>query len=169
MKKAYSALLAFIFIGTYVNYIDRQTPLYTAQPLVVVERGETTYNPLESIMTARESNSMVASRSRTRFSDPKSELAIKSYQYYLKENVSAMEIDCYFKLVDGESKWDPLAQNPKSTAFGIGQFLNSTWGLVDTKKTSDPYDQIDAMIKYVNLIYGDGCKAWDVKAYKGWY
>jgi hypothetical protein len=25
------------------------------------------------------------------------------------------------------------------------------------------------MIKYVNLIYGTGCQAWDFKAYKGWY
>jgi hypothetical protein len=169
MKKVYSALLAFIFIGTYINYVDRQTPLYTAEPLVSVSKGQATYSPLEGVNTARESNSIVASRSRAQFNDPKSELAIKSYQHYLKENVPRQELNCYFKIIDKESKWNPLAQNPKSTAFGIGQFLNSTWSLVDYKKTNDPYDQIDAMIKYVKLIYGDGCQAWDFKTYKGWY
>ena len=169
MKKVYSALLAFIFIGTYINYVDRQTPLYTAEPLVAVSKGQATYSPLEGVNTARESNAVVASRSRAQFNDPKSELAIKSYQHYLKENVPPQEVKCYFKIIDKESRWNPLAQNPKSTAFGIGQFLNSTWSLVDSKKTNDPYDQIDAMIKYVNLIYGDGCQAWDFKSYKGWY
>jgi hypothetical protein len=169
MKKAYSALLAFIFLGTYINYVDRQTPLYTAEPLVAVSKGQATYSPLKGVNFARESNSVIASRSRAQFNDPKSELAIKAYQHYLKENVPPQELSCYFKIVDKESKWNPLAQNSKSTAFGIGQFLNSTWGLVDSKKSSDPYDQIDAMIKYVNLIYGDGCQALDFRLHKGWY
>lgn len=169
MKKAYSALLAFIFIGTYINYVDRQTPLYTAEPLVAVSKGQATYSPLEGVIIARESNTVVASRSRAQFNDPKSQLAIRAYQQYLKENVSKKELNCYFRIIDVESKWNPLADNPKSTAFGIGQFLDSTWALVDSKKTNDPYTQIDAMIDYVNLIYGDGCKAWDFRAYKGWY
>ncbi len=169
MKKAYSALLAFIFLGTYINYVDRQTPLYTAEPLVAVSKGQATYSPLEGVITARESNTIVASRSRAQFNDPKSQLAIRAYQQYLKENVSKKELNCYFRIIDVESKWNPLADNPKSTAFGIGQFLDSTWVLVDSKKTKDPYAQIDAMISYVNLIYGDGCKAWDFRAYKGWY
>ena len=169
MKKAYSALLAFIFIGTYINYVDRQTPLYTAEPLVAVSKGQATYSPLEGVNKARESDAVVASRSRAQFNDPKSEQAIKSYQHYLKEIIPEKELSCYFKIIDVESKWNPLAQNKKSTAFGIGQFLNSTWALVDSTKTKDPYSQIDSMVKYVNLIYGDGCKAWDFRSYKGWY
>ena len=169
MKKAYSALLAFIFIGTYINYVDRQTPLYTAEPLVAVQQGQATFSPLKGLLEARESNTDVAARSRANFTDPKSQRAILAYQHYVKENVPNKELSCYFNIIDKESKWNPLAQNPKSTAFGIGQFLNSTWGLVDSKKTENPYAQIDAMIKYVNLIYGDGCKAWDFKKYKGWY
>lgn len=169
MKSVISSVLAFIFLGTYNNYVDRPLNPYTAEPLVAVSKGQATYSPLEGVINARESNAVIASRSRAQFNDPKSELAIKAYQHYLKENIPAKELKCYFKLVDRESRWDPLAQNPRSTAFGIGQFLNSTWGLVDSKKTSDPYGQIDAMIKYVNLIYGDGCKALDFRLYKGWY
>jgi hypothetical protein len=40
---------------------------------------------------------------------------------------------------------------------------------VDYKKTKNPYDQIDAMVLYVKLIYGDGCNAWDFKKQRGWY
>jgi hypothetical protein len=103
------------------------------------------------------------------FENPKSKAAIEAYQEYLKDIVPEREELCYFNIIDKESNWNPLAQNPKSTAFGIGQFLNSTWGLVDYKKTKNPYDQIDAMVLYVKLIYGDGCNAWDFKKQRGWY
>jgi hypothetical protein len=169
MKKVLLALIVFIFSGTYSNYIDRHSPIYTAEPLVAVPEGQATFSPLKGVLEARESNAEVAARSKANFSDPKSQKAILAYQHYMKENVPTQELSCYFNIVDKESRWNPIAQNPKSTAFGIGQFLNSTWGLVDSKKTENPYAQIDAMIKYVNLIYGDGCQAWDFKKHKGWY
>jgi hypothetical protein len=45
-------------------------------------------------------------------------------------------------LVMSESGWRNDAQNPKSTAYGIGQFLNSTWATVGGTKTSNPTIQI---------------------------
>ena len=169
MKSVILATLAFIFVGTYSNYVDRHKPLYTAEPLVAVETGQATFSPLKGLLEARESTVRLASRSKAQYTDPKSQNAILAYQYYVKDNVPKDQVKCYFNIIDKESKWNPLADNPKSTAFGLGQFLNSTWEIVDAKKTKDPYAQIDAMIKYVNLIYGDGCKAWEFKQYKGWY
>jgi tape measure domain-containing protein len=58
-------------------------------------------------------------------------------------------------LVTRESGWRPTAQNPSSTAYGIFQFLNSTWGTVGATKTSDPLKQIQAGIKYIQQRYGD--------------
>jgi hypothetical protein len=55
----------------------------------------------------------------------------------------------------GEAGYNNLAQNPTSTAFGIGQFLNSTWATVGGKKTSDPGLQIDYMLKYIQQRYGN--------------
>lgn len=49
----------------------------------------------------------------------------------------------------GESGWDNNAQNPTSTAYGIPQFLDSTWASVGYQKTSDPATQIAAGIKYI--------------------
>jgi hypothetical protein len=169
MKKVLLALMAFIIIGTYINRLDRSYTLYPAEPLVVVPEGQTTSSVLGAVQAAREASSTTAARSRARFENPKSKAAIEAYQEYLKDIVPEREELCYFNIIDKESNWNPLAQNPKSTAFGIGQFLNSTWGLVDYKKTKNPYDQIDAMVLYVKLIYGDGCNAWDFKKQRGWY
>jgi len=169
MKSIISSVLAFIFLGTYNNYVDRPLNPYPAEPLVAVSKGQATYSPLNGLNRARESDAVVASRSRAQFNDPKSKQAILAYQHYLKESVPKKELSCYFKIIDLESKWNPLAQNKKSTAFGIGQFLDSTWALVDSKKTKDPYTQIDSMVKYVNLIYGDGCSAWRFRSHRGWY
>lgn len=66
----------------------------------------------------------------------------------------------YFNdLIKRESHWDNTEQNPKSTAYGLGQFLNSTWEIVGCKKTSNSYKQIDCTIKYIELVYGTPKKA----------
>ena len=169
MKKVLLALIVFIVIGIYINRLDTSYILYPAEPLVVVPEGQTTSSVLGAVQAAREASSTTAARTRAKFEDPKSDLAIAAYQQYLKDIIPEREESCYFNIIDKESKWNPLAQNPKSTAFGIGQFLNSTWGLVDSKKTKNPYDQIDAMVEYVKVVYGDGCKAWDFRYRNGWY
>ena len=76
----------------------------------------------------------------------------------------------YFEdLVDREGKWNKKAQNPHSTAYGIGQFLNGTWDDVGCVKTSDPYIQIDCMIKYVKARYGNPQKAIAFHNLHGYY
>ena len=38
------------------------------------------------------------------------------------------EFDTYLnKMIKKESAWDPLAKNPRSSAGGLGQFMNDTW------------------------------------------
>jgi SLT domain-containing protein len=58
-------------------------------------------------------------------------------------------------IVMQESGWNPFAQNPTSTAYGIGQFLDTTWATVGATKTSNPYAQIWDMEKYIKQRYGD--------------
>lgn len=68
------------------------------------------------------------------------------------------------KLILNESGCNPYAQNPTSSAYGIGQFLNSTWALVGCKKSSDPVYQLKCMDKYVRAVYG----TWE-NALAKWY
>lgn len=58
-------------------------------------------------------------------------------------------------LLTKESSWNPNAQNPVSTAYGLFQFLNSTWSTVGGKKTSDPRLQLEYGLKYIKQRYGD--------------
>lgn len=76
---------------------------------------------------------------------------------------------CLLNLWDRESHWNNLAQNPISTAFGIAQFLDSTWAGTGYKKTSDPAIQIQAGLTYVGNRYGSPCGAWQHSESIGWY
>jgi hypothetical protein len=57
-------------------------------------------------------------------------------------------------LIQKESGWNPTAQNPTSTAYGLFQFLNGTWGTVGATKTSNPGLQAEAGMKYIAQKYG---------------
>jgi hypothetical protein len=52
-----------------------------------------------------------------------------------------------------DASGSPTAQNPTSTAYGIGQFLNSTWASFGPK-TSDPHLQLVYMAEYIKEKYG---------------
>ena len=94
-------------------------------------------------------------------------------QEYAEEKVERMFGEGAFyafnAIVEKESKWLATAQNPHSTAYGIGQFLDSTWGLVGYKKTSDPYEQIDAMVEYIRAMYGTPQQALRQHMTHNWY
>ncbi|MDP5181978.1 transglycosylase SLT domain-containing protein [Blastococcus sp. BMG 814] len=82
---------------------------------------------------------------------------------------SGSEFSCLESLWGKESGWNPDAQNPRSTAYGIAQFLDSTWAGTGIAKTSDGYRQIDAGLIYINNRYGSPCGAWAHSQSKGWY
>jgi len=65
-----------------------------------------------------------------------------------------------FNLWQGESGWNNNAQNPTSTAYGIAQFLNSTWATVGAQKTSNPAGQIRAGLAYIRRVYGTPANAY---------
>jgi hypothetical protein len=61
-------------------------------------------------------------------------------------------------LVAHESSWNPNAQNPTSSAYGLFQFLDGTWGPYG-KKTSDPKLQAQYGLEYIKGRYGSPEKA----------
>lgn len=64
------------------------------------------------------------------------------------------------KLVEQESGWQPTAKNPSSTAYGLFQFLDSTWATVGAVRTPDPTQQIVAGLAYIRQRYGRPSSAW---------
>ena len=68
---------------------------------------------------------------------------------------------CLEKLWYLESKWNPLADNKRSSAYGIPQLLKL--------KTNDPYKQIDAGLIYISKRYSNPCKALAFYLKHGYY
>lgn len=87
------------------------------------------------------------------------------------------EFECLNILWHKESGWRSHAANPHSTAFGIPQFLNSTWvNYGYPVRPKDPQVQIKAGLRYIYKRYSTPCGAWEFwkrKAGKdlrgGWY
>jgi len=94
-----------------------------------------------------------------------------SYQDYAlsKLGSDASQFSCLENLWGKESGWNPNAQNPSSTAYGIPQFLDSTWKGTGIAKTSNGYRQIDAGLIYIDSRYGSPCGAWSHSKSTGWY
>ena len=85
---------------------------------------------------------------------------IKVYAFkVILEKWGSEQWDSFDKLVNKESRWINTAQNPTTTAYGIGQFLNSTWKTVGCEKTSNEYEQVDCMIDYIEYRYEKPSKA----------
>jgi hypothetical protein len=78
---------------------------------------------------------------------------IEMFKLYAHMKVSNdKQYRCLVSLWYLESKWNPKARNPKSTAFGIPQLLKM--------KEINPFKQIDLGIKYIDHRYdGSACKA----------
>ena len=82
---------------------------------------------------------------------------VESYKLYAHMKLlNDKQYRCLVILWNLESRWNPKANNPKSSAYGIPQLLKMT--------ETNPYKQIDLGIKYIthHRIYkGDTCKALD--------
>jgi hypothetical protein len=68
-----------------------------------------------------------------------------------------------------EAGFNNTAQNPTSTAYGMGQFLNSTWAGYGIPKTSDPTLQSEAMGRYISARYGSPAGALSHEDAYHWY
>ena len=68
---------------------------------------------------------------------------------------------CLNTLWTHESHWNPKAANPHSTAFGIPQFLDTTWvNYHYPVRPTDPLVQVTAGLRYITVRYGSPCRAW---------
>jgi hypothetical protein len=91
--------------------------------------------------------------------EPKDVNRYKLYAHF--KLVDAKQYRCLELLWNRESRWDPRADNPKSTAFGIPQLLKL--------KELDPYKQIDRGLKYITHKHQTPCRAWAFHQLRGWY
>lgn len=74
-----------------------------------------------------------------------------------------------YSLLMKESGFRNTAQNPTSTAYGMFQFLDSTWGGYGIPKTSDPRLQSIAGGRYIRARYGNPAAALAFHLRNNWY
>jgi hypothetical protein len=91
---------------------------------------------------------------------------IQTPQQYAKTLSNALwrpaEWLCLRELWHRESRWDPKADNPRSSAYGIPQILG-----LDEKLT--PFEQVRLGIRYVRHRYETPCAALRHHDRRGWY
>jgi hypothetical protein len=76
----------------------------------------------------------------------------ENYKLYAHMKLlNAKQYRCLELLWTRESQWDPRADNPKSSAYGIPQLLKL--------KELDPYKQIDRGLKYIKHRHSTPCQA----------
>jgi hypothetical protein len=92
-----------------------------------------------------------------------------SARSYARSMVSAKEYQALHELIMLESSWNPDARNRKSTAYGLGQFVDKTWDLVGIEKSDDFRIQLIAAHKYVMQRYGSWQKALEFHKRNGYY
>jgi hypothetical protein len=77
---------------------------------------------------------------------------------------------CLRQMWERESHWNPLAHNKRSGAFGIAQFMPSTWGNYNLPyKPTSVSVQITGGLRYITKRYGSPCQAWKFWQRHFWY
>ena len=88
----------------------------------------------------------------------------KTQHYKQYAFIELNDLDQYYCLDElwfKESRWNPKADNPKSTAYGIPQILKL--------KETNPFKQIDIGLRYIEHKHGTPCKALKFHTLKGYY
>lgn len=75
---------------------------------------------------------------------------------FVNEMMEKRQAQCLLWIYYQESRLNPKAKNPHSSAKGIGQLLDSTYKNIGLKHSSDPIAQVVASIAYISERYGSG-------------
>jgi len=76
---------------------------------------------------------------------------------------------CLTKLLGKESAWNPKAQNPKSSAKGIGQLLDGTYRNLGMRHSQASVSQLVATLAYIHRRHVTPCNAWSFFKARNYY
>lgn len=83
---------------------------------------------------------------------------------------SQSQFGCLDSLWERESRWNPRADNPSSSAYGIPQALpGSKMSSAGPDWEYNPETQIRWGLGYIQGRYGSPCGAWGHSQSRGWY
>ena len=154
-----------LYTGVNTLWDTLKSTLNVASYLTIGVRSILAGEPLRRIARRR---SLVLLAALFVFSNTTNAIAVNTtkdkdnYKLYAHMKViSAKQYRCLDLLWNKESRWDPRAANPKSSAYGIPQMLRL--------KILDPYRQIDMGLKYIAHKHRTPCRALAFHQSRGWY
>jgi hypothetical protein len=88
-----------------------------------------------------------------------------------RELLTDKHFKCFTQLMGKESGWNPLAQNPTSSAAGVGQLLKGTYRNLGMRHSTEAVPQTVAALAYIGRKYGSAgpCGAWRHFQKNNWY
>jgi hypothetical protein len=150
VKNLWDTLKHTLNIASYLTYALRS--ILAGEPLPRIARRRSTVLLAGLLLFSN----MPASQA---ISTPRDKENYKLYAHI--KLLNAKQYRCLEILWMRESKWDPRADNPKSSAFGIPQMLKM--------KELDPFKQIDLGLKYISHKHSTPCRALHFHNQRGWY
>jgi hypothetical protein len=150
VNRLWDTLKSTLKIDTYLTYSIRS--ILAGEPLPRIARKRS----LVLLAGLLLFSNMPASQA---ISTPRDKENYKLYAHI--KLLNAKQYRCLEILWMRESRWDPRADNPKSSAFGIPQMLKM--------KELDPFKQIDLGLKYIAHKHSTPCRALHFHNQRGWY
>jgi hypothetical protein len=150
VKKMWDTLKITLMLDGYLTM--RLRSMLAGEPLPRIARGLCLVLLAALFVFSNTTNAIAVSTNRDK----------ENYKLYAHiKLLNAKQYRCLEILWTHESKWDPRADNPKSSAYGIPQLLKL--------KEHDPYKQIDLGLKYIEHRHKTPCKALAYHKLKGHY
>jgi len=169
LRKVFAAGLAgLIFIAHLI------TPAYALTVSVkesLREKPVTVNLAYLTVTTTKTQAKLDIASSSVKYFDPQ---ALAFLTVYAK-GWKLSEWTCLNNLWNSESHFNPKALNMGSRAFGIAQFLPTTWQNYKVVKTASAKLQIQYGLRYIQMRYGrtydpaGACVAWKFHQKNGWY
>jgi len=132
---------------------------------IVLEKSVTVHLQYLNVTTTKSQAKEAIKSSFVKYFDPE---ALAFLTVYAKGD-SLLEWKCLDMIWLHESHFNPKALNMSSKAFGIAQFMPSTWDNYKVSKTADAALQIKYGLHYIQKRYGDACSAWNFWKKHSWY
>jgi len=132
---------------------------------IVFEKAVTVRLQYLDVTTTRQAAKAAVSSPYAKYFDIETLAFLTTYA----KGMPLQQWQCLDTLWTHESHFNPKALNMGSKAFGIAQFLPTTWGDYNVTKTASAALQIQYGLHYIQSRYGDACGAWSFWQVHKWY
>lgn len=173
MRKVAAVLgaMALVFVHPLAATPANAAPLSSNLQENVQEKAVTVKLTYLDVTTTKSAAKQALSSKYTNYFDAETYAFLTVYA----KDWKLSEWKCLRNLWQKESHFNPKAKNMHSGAFGIAQFMPTTWGNYKVTKTADARLQIKYGLRYILKRYGTdadpngACNAWSFWQKHKWY